>query len=207
MDSSRLGRGVRRYRRSAGRAVAVALALVLGGCGASYVEDGQASVLLIVADVNGGAVLDSDVRLGPGSTLICPDTVDVAVAVRHKNPNALAPSVPNAVIIERYDIRYFRSDTSGVEGIDVPYRVSGLITTAVDVADSGTVAFPIEVVRRQAKLEPPLSGIAGFDIVTVIAEITIYGRTVSGDAVAGTGRLQIDFADYGDEETSCPSQS
>ena len=88
-----------------------------------------------VADVNGGAVLDSDVRLGGGSTLICPDYVDVAVAVRHKNPNAVAPSVPNAVIVERYDVRYFRSDTTGVEGIDVPYRVSGLITTGVDVAE------------------------------------------------------------------------
>lgn len=190
---------------SVGKPMAVALMVAMAGCSADYVEDGQASVLLIVADVNGGAVLDSDVRLGANSTLICPDNVEVAVAVRHKNPNATAPSVPNAVVIERYDVRYFRSDTAGVEGIDVPYRVSGLITTAVDVANSGTVGFPIEVVRRQAKLEPPLSGIAGFDIVTVIAEITIFGRTVSGDTVAGTGRLQIDFADFGDTEDSCPT--
>jgi len=206
MDSSRLGRGVERHRTGVGSAIAAALLVAMVGCSADYVEDGQASVLLIVADVNGGAVLDSDVRLGGGSTLICPDYVDVAVAIRHKNPNAVAPSVPNAVIVERYDVRYFRSDTTGVEGIDVPYRVSGLITTGIDVANSGTVAFPIEVVRRQAKLEPPLSGIAGFDIMTVIAEITIYGKTVSGDAVAGTGRLQIDFADYGDDATSCPNQ-
>ena len=35
------------------------------------------TVVLLVLDVNEGAVLDSDVRLGADSNLICPDTVDV----------------------------------------------------------------------------------------------------------------------------------
>ena len=56
-----------------------------------------------------------------------------------------------------------------------------------------------------AKLEAPLSGIQGFDIVTMFADILISGHTISGDAVTASGRLQIDFANYGDSESSCPS--
>jgi hypothetical protein len=75
----------------------------------------------------------------------------------------------------------------------------------VDVATSGTTAFPLEVVRRQAKVEPPLSTIFQTTVLTVMAEITLYGETVSGQAVSASGRLQIDFADFGDTETACPA--
>jgi len=75
----------------------------------------------------------------------------------------------------------------------------------VDVASAGTSPIPIEVVRRQAKLEPPLSNIQGFDIVSMFADITIAGETISGDSVTGSGRVQIDFANYGDDNTSCPT--
>jgi hypothetical protein len=189
-----------------GGTVAVAMALALGGCGtADYVTDSQAAVLLIVAAVNEGAVLDSDVRNGADSTVICPDTVTVAVAVRNKNPNAPAPNVPGAVLIQRYDVVYVRSDGRSEHGVDVPYPISGLISSAVDVATSGTSDVPIEVVRRQAKLEPPLSNITGFDIVTMFADVRITGETVSGQTVSGSGRLQIDFANYGDSDESCPT--
>ena len=185
-----------------------ALALVLGlpGCSPDYVTSNSARVNLIVAAINGGAQLDSDVRNGEQSTFICPDIVEVAVAVRNKNPAAPAPSVPDAVVIKSYEVRYFRTDGRATEGVDVPYRITGNLTAAVDVATSGTDTIPIEVVRRQAKLEPPLSTIFQSTVLTTIAEITLYGETISGDAVAGTGRLQIDFADYGDTLTSCPTQ-
>jgi hypothetical protein len=60
-------------------------------------------------------------------------------------------------------------------------------------------------VRRQAKLEPPLSGITGYDIVTMFATITVSGETVSGDTVSAVGSMQIDFANYGDTDETCPS--
>jgi hypothetical protein len=187
--------------------VAAAMVLALVGCGtADYVTDSQASVLLIVAAINEGSVLDSEVRYGSasGDTFICEDEVPVALAVRNKNPNAPAPNVPGAVLVNGYEVRYFRTDGRSQEGIDVPYRITGSLSSAVDVATSGTSDVIIEVVRRQAKLEPPLSNIEQSAILTVMAEVTVFGETVSGDRVSGSGRLQIDFADFIDDETSCP---
>lgn len=186
-----------------GGAAALALGLMLSACGQpDYVTDSTASVLLQVLDVNEGAVLDSDVRLGLDSSLICPDTVPVTFTVRNKNPTVQG-GVQGNVQVSRYDVHYSRSDGRGEEGVDVPHSVSGALGSMVEIDDSVTV--PIEVVRRQAKIEPPLSGITGLNIVTMIAEITLSGETVSGDKVSASGRLQIDFADYGDDNDSCPT--
>jgi len=184
-------------------ACTVALALAAGGCAPDYVTSSTAPVNLLIATINDGAVLDSDVRLSTGT--ICPDTVTVALAVRAKNQNEVTIKVPQHVIIESYEVRYFRSDGRGSEGIDVPYRYSGPLASEVDVATSGTSTVPVQVVRRQAKLEPPLSNITGIQIVTMIAEVTISGQAVAGEAVSATGRMQIDFADYGDSLSACPT--
>ena len=188
-----------------GGTVALALLLGLSGCSPDYVTGNAAPVNLIIASINGGTVLTSDIRNGEDSTFVCPDRVDVAVAVRNKNPNAPVPSVPSAVILKSYEVRYFRTDGRGTEGVDVPYRITGNLTFAVDVAASGTSTVSIEVVRYQAKVEPPLSAIYQVGtVLTMMAEVTLYGETVSGDRVTASGRLQIDFANFGDTETSCP---
>lgn len=204
MRTSRLNTFTGGWPMRTGATVAAMMALALTACGtADYVTDSRASVLMIIAAINDGAVLDSDVRNGVNSTVVCPDTVNVSVAVRNKNPNVPSPRVPGAVLIQRYEVQYFRSDGRSGQGLDVPYTISGPLATAVDVADSGTTEVPIEVVRRQAKLEPPLSNITGFDIVSMTAVITLAGETVSGDAVTDVGRMQIDFADFGDSQESC----
>jgi len=187
-----------------GAVAAVGLLVALSGCAPDYVTDNAASVNLIVAAINGGAPLDSDVRNGEFSTFVCPNLVDVSVAVRNKNPNAPAPNVPSAVILKSYEVRYSRTDGRGTEGVDVPYRITGNLTLAVDVQNSGTTTFSLEVVRRQAKVEPPLSSIFQAALLTVMADITLYGETVSGQSVSASGRLQIDFADFGDTDASCP---
>jgi len=188
-----------------GGVAGLGLLLGLSGCTPDYVTDNAAQVNLIIAAINGGAQLDSDVRNGAESSFVCEDEVEVAVAVRHKNPKVPAPNIPNAVVLKSYEVRYFRTDGRGTEGVDVPYRITGNLTLAVDVADTGTVTFMLEVVRRQAKVEPPLSSIYQAALLTVMAEITLYGETISGERVSASGRFQIDFADYGDTETSCPS--
>jgi hypothetical protein len=193
---------IRSQTLRAGLLIAVA---AIGGCASDYTTGNSSSVLLIVAAVNGGVPLASDVKSCACGTIVA-DRVELAIAVRFKNPNVtLIPSIPSAVIIERYEVKYRRSDGRGVEGQDVPYTISGNITMAFDVKTSGTDPLTIEVVRAQAKLEPPLrnlgsvtgTSLGGALIVTMFADITIHGRTISGTPVSGTGTLQIDFADYG----------
>lgn len=181
------------------RAGALVAAMAMAGCSAGYTTGNASNVLLIIAGINGGDALKSDVVTDDG---VFHDTVKVAVAVRFKNPNVdTVPSIPNAVIIERYEVKYRRSDGRGVEGQDVPFTISGSMTAAFDVKTSGTDDLLLEVVRIQAKLEPPLrnlvSGSGGGMVVTMFADITLHGRTISGQAVQATGSLQIDFANFG----------
>ena len=178
-------------------------AVGLSGCSAGYTTDNASPVLFTIALVNGGAPLASDV-LTEGTVVA--DFVDVSIGVRFKNPNIdTVPSIPNAVRVERYEVKYRRSDGRGVEGQDVPFTISGNITSIFDVKTGGVDALSVEVVRAQAKLEPPLRTLRGATantlggalVVTMFADITVYGRTISGIPVQSTGSLQIDFADYG----------
>jgi hypothetical protein len=196
------GRDTRSSRPSLVAAVVGTAALTFSGCGAAYVENSEAPVLLQIVALNGGAQLDSDVRNGEFSTFVCENEVDVLVTVVDKNPNG--PAAPSsAVQLQTYEVRYTRSDGRGTEGVDVPYRVTGNL--ALTVAVGGDATFPLEVVRRQAKLDPPLSNITQTTILTVSAEVTLFGRTVSEKGVTATARMQIDFADFGDADTACPA--
>jgi hypothetical protein len=174
-------------------------ALAMSACTADYASNDNAPVLLIVASINGGSVMHSDV--GGGSAGVCPDIVEVAVANRSKNPNAPTPVIPMHLLLNRYEVRYFRSDGRSTQGVDVPYSISGALASEVDVANSGTTSVPVQVVRAQAKLEPPLIQLrnAGGQalIVSMFAEVTIYGQTVAGQVAKASGTMQIDFANYG----------
>jgi len=200
-----LNRVCRTQRSAIGSALSVALVSVVGasGCAPDYVTGSTAPVLFLIGAINGGAVLESDVRLS--GSIICPDTVNVSLAVRPKNPLATTIAVPEHVLVQQYEVRYLRTDGRGTEGLDVPYSYRGPIASEVDLATSGTSDVPIPVVRAQAKLEPPLSNITGVQIVTMIAEITVRGQTVAGQPVATTGRMQINFADFFDTLTECPT--
>jgi len=193
-----LNRVCRKQRSAIGSALSLALVSIVGasGCAPDYVTGSTAPVLLLIGAIHGGQVLESDVRDSTGA--ICADTVNVALAVRSKNPLATTIVVPEHVLVQQYEVRYLRTDGRGTEGLDVPYSYRGPIASEVDLATSGTSDVPIPVVRWQAKLEPPLSTITGAQIVTMIAEITVRGQTVAGQPVATTGRLQINFADFAD---------
>jgi hypothetical protein len=117
-----------------------------------------------------------------------------------------------AVLVERYEVRYFRSDGRATEGVDVPYRISGNISTALDATtdSGGNVTVPIEVVRTQAKLEPPLLNLTnggGEIVLTAFAEVTVFGHTIAGQAVRASGRLQIDFVASEAAPAPAPSPS
>jgi len=174
----------------------VGLALAVSGCAPSYVTDNNAPVFLRIVAFD-PPILQSDVQSEEGT--IAQDDITVSLAVRAKNPNVTVPQVPIAVFMERYEVRYFRSDNRNAEGVDVPYRISGPMAGVIDAQDSGSSEFTLELVRRQAKLDPPLRNLSsngGAIVVTVFAEITVHGRTTAGQAVSDTARVQIDFGDF-----------
>jgi hypothetical protein len=130
----------------------------------------------------------------------------VSLAVRAKNPKGpVSATIPMHVILDQYSVRYFRTDGRDVEGQDVPYHFSSAMAGEVDVASSGATAFQIPIVRAQAKQEPPLRnlrlvtgtnplpGATITPVVTMIAEITIFGHTIAGEKVSTTGRVTVDF--------------
>jgi hypothetical protein len=119
--------------------------------------------------------------------------------------------VAEAVIVEQFRVRFFRTDGRDIEGEDVPFSFSGGITTAVDIGTGAgaNVTITIPLVRVQAKQESPLRNFRNLVAtsgqtanggtlvprVTMTAEITIFGRTVAGEAVSDTGRVTVDFVD------------
>ncbi len=177
----------------------------------NFANNGNSPILFNITAINGGAALSSDVQSGEGATpptsFICADFVNVRVENHLKNPNIATIDFRGDIVIERYEVHYFRSDGRGVEGVDVPYSITGNLASEVISGQATTVL--IEVVRRQAKLEPPLlqlrdpSG-GSVGIITVFAEITLHARTTIGQTMSAKGRLQIDFAEFIDKLIDCP---
>lgn len=186
---------------------ALGLALATPGCVNDFAKVGTGDVILLVVAINGGTPLDSDVTdfnpaTGDGGPVR--DLADVTLAARSKNPTQNNTVYTRAMLLERYEVRYFRTDGRNTEGVDVPHRFAGNLSAAIDIGDSDkNVTLPVEVVRLAAKIEPPLKNMAGGGgaiVMSVMAEISIYGRTIaSGDVVKATGNLQINFSDYAEE--------
>jgi hypothetical protein len=107
------------------------------------------------------------------------------------------PTANNDVTITRYRVTYQRADGRRLEGIDVPYAFQGATTATVRVGTPATL--PFELVRVVAKKETPLVNLVNSaDVVTMIAEVTFFGRDMVGRDVSVTGYLQIDFGNFGD---------
>jgi hypothetical protein len=176
----------------------------------NYANNGNSPILFNITAINGGAPLNSDVQSGelatPPTTFICADFVSIRVENHLKNPGLTTIDFRGDIVIERYEVHYFRSDGRGVEGVDVPYSITGNL--ASEVISGAAVNVLIEVVRRQAKLEPPLVQMRGtggsIGVLTVFAEITLHARTTIGQTMSAKGRMQIDFADFIDKLTDCP---
>jgi len=92
--------------------------------------------------------------------------------------------------------------------VDVPFRITGNV--AQEIQASNSAVLNLEIVRRQAKLEPPLrnlQGLGGGQVVTMFAEVTLHARsTIQQSLNTATARVQIDFADFVDTLTTCPTQ-
>ena len=60
------------------------------------------------------------------------------------------------------------------------------------------------IVRVQAKLEAPLSTLAGYNggalVISTIADVTFFGKDQTGRDVTVSGSMSINFADWADPE-------
>ena len=206
-----------RQRRRAPLAVqALVFSLAAGpACTDPAVTGSRAGAILIVERIvaaPGGkpdrppaTYLQSDVCVrdgGGGSCRAFDDVGQVTTRLRLKDPgapgNPASPTAASFVTINRYRVRYVRSDGRHRPGVDVPHPIEGAMT-ATTMAGSQTAAFIL--VRASAKLEPPLralTGGGGAVIVNATAEIDFYGHDQTGAGVVASGRIGVSFADWAD---------
>jgi hypothetical protein len=185
------------------------------GCGINKNTDpgGDAPVVLKIIKVQGGAgvqnpptwfdTLLSDVQTCGG---VINDDAKVTVALTAKNANdTVTGSTLSDVLLQTFTVHFIRADGHQVQGLDVPYDFSGALSGSVSPG-TGTTDAAFVIVRHAAKEEPPLRTLVdsgGEHFIDTLAQVTVYGRTLSGSAVQATGYLQITFGDFADP-TSCP---
>jgi hypothetical protein len=111
----------------------------------------------------------------------------------------LGPSTLNEVTLTRYRVTYLRADGRNTPGVHVPHAFDGAATITVPATGSAALAF--DVVRIQAKREPPLSNLqggGGANIISAIAEIHFFGHDQAGNEVTVSGMMSITFGDFAD---------
>jgi len=189
----------------------VVMAVLATASCAAGVRDGNGTSFLIITALEGSSGADP----GEFSTSLHSDVVTVVDDVPTifgdggrvtfqlglKDPGpASGPNTPTqnqAITIDRYRVRFIRADGRNTPGVDVPYGFDGAFT--VTVAGSASAGF--DLVRITAKQEAPLAALAGnFTFIATIAEITFYGRDQTGHEVSATGRMNVEFGNFGDPE-------
>ena len=188
----------------------VGLILASVSCG-SLTREGTASSYLIVSLLEGASGVDpgtfattvaSDVTtVKDGISTIFSDPGRVRFGLGLKDPGpSTSPSTPtqnNFITVDRYHVRFIRTDGRDREGVDVPYAFDGAFTVTV----SGDTTAGFTLVRNQAKQEAPLAALAINPIViSTIAEVTFYGHDQTGRQVSAVGKIDVSFANFGDPQ-------
>ena len=195
---------------------AAGLILASVSCG-TLTRQGTSSSYLIVTSLEAasgvdpgtfGATLSSDVltvKDDVATFFSDPARVQFSLGLKDPGPST-SPATPtqnNFITVDRYHVRYVRSDGHNTEGVDVPYAFDGAFTVTV----SGDTTAGFTLVRNQAKEEAPLKALAcgtrgqcaGNPIViSTIAEVAFYGHDQTGREVSVVGKIGVSFADFGD---------
>jgi len=206
-------------------AVVAACVLTASGCGNELLRTGRGAHILVIRSIEGAAGSDpgtfvanlqSDVQVLIRSTVngvdivsptIFNDLARVTVELTQKDQGGLLGSTGptaspiNDVTINRYRVTFRRSDGRNTPGVDVPFGFDGAVTRTLSPGGSAEIIF--DIVRHQAKLDPPLRNLVGFKglvFISTIAEITLWGRDQNGNEVSATGSMDVQFSDFGDEE-------
>lgn len=208
------------------RLLGLALCLAAAGSCNSGVREGRAPSFLIVEALEAaqggdpdtfGGTLASDVltcvdQEGALASIFCPagrtptifeDVGRVTLRLGLKDPgtptNPTGPTSANFITVTRYRVTFIRADGRNRPGVDVPHPFDGAVTFTV--SDSTQAGFTI--VRAQAKQEAPLqalTGNGGAQHISTIAEVSFFGHDQTGREVTVTGRISVNFADWGDPE-------
>ena len=188
----------------------VALALTSASCG-SVVREGSGTSFLIISalEAQSGAEpgtfstnLSSDVlTIVDDVPTIFGDGGRVTFQLGLKDPGpagaSIAPTQNQFITVERYRVRFIRADGRNTPGVDVPYGFDGAFTVTV----AGTASAGFDLVRISAKLEAPLAALVRTStFINTIAEITFFGRDQTGHEVSATGRMNVEFGNFGDPE-------
>jgi hypothetical protein len=190
-------------------AIVVILGLAAASCG-DLTRQGTSSSYLIVVSLEGaagakpeefGGTLNSDVitvKNNVSSTFN--DVGRVKFTLGTKDPGTpeqpTKPTQANWITVDRYHVRFIRSDGRNVEGVDVPYAFDSAFTATVA---GGETQVGFTLVRHQAKDEAPLAAlrINGL-VISTIAEITFYGHDQTGREVTTVANIGVSFANFGD---------
>jgi len=194
------------------RAKVVALllcAIVLPSSCSEAIRTGQGSSYLVLQTLEGakggganantfGTSLNSDViTLVPaltGPPTIFGDSGQASFKLQMKD-TLNAPTDVNSITLTQYHVKYIRSDGRNTQGVDVPFEFDGGMSFTV--AGSGSVGFTL--VRNQAKTEAPLAAlVTNAAVISTVAEVTFYGHDQAGRSVTVTGRIDVNFANWGD---------
>lgn len=212
-----------KFTRTVGRwsraALVVGAAAALPGC-TEMQRQGQSPAYLIITSLSAssgvkptefGGVLSSDVLTFVKQTIdgkeqlvptIFADNGRVAFILGLKDPGApganTVPTSTNFITLTRYRVKFVRSDGRATEGVDVPYAFDGAMS--LTVTDNEAIGN-FNLVRIQSKQEAPLQALAGgggANAISTLAEITFYGHDQAGREVSVTGKIGVNFADWGD---------
>ena len=197
-------------RRSAAAVLACTGVLLSSAC-SETVRTGRSPAYLIIESITAldleqdeTNVLASDVTTG-GSVFDDRGLVSLRLALKDigEPGNTASPTTNNAITVNRYRVSYRRTDGRNTPGVDVPHAFEGAAT--VTVIDQAELEF--ELVRIQAKLEPPLKQLAfggggpgGALVISTIADVTFHGRDQTGNEVSVTGSIAVNFADWADPD-------
>lgn len=199
--------------------LAFAAGLSSWSCVPAFVQDSEADVIMRIVGLEGDPGSDDgetgDVLLSDTCCAIVNDNLNITLDSNLKNQNNPIVNSFSDITLERYEIRYLRSDGRNVEGVDVPFHITGPLSSRL-LPVGGSTSVSVVAVRHQAKLEPPLKNLegnfsndsgqditgvifSGAGIISTIGEVTVHGRTTSGQAVRAVGRISIVFADFSGE--------
>ena len=136
----------------------------------------------------------------PTSCTVFNDSGRVTMSLMLKDPGTpTAPSEAsslNQVTFNRVRVEYRRTDGRNQPGVDVPYPFESAATFTVPESGQANAAF--NLVRQTAKLEAPLMALRrGAVLLSMIADVTFYGRDQAGNDVATAGSIGITFGDFG----------